>query len=299
MNSINSVFTIKDLENISGIKAHTIRIWEKRYNILEPMRTDSNIRLYDGESLQKLLNITLLHSHGYKISKISQFPAEKIPQMVKEIISDKSAKTHALSAFKMAMMNFDQTLFLTTYHNLLSKKSFREVFSEIFIPLMNEIGILWQTGTITPAHEHFISYLIKQKLLGNIEKKQIEEPKNSDRVFVLYLPENELNEFALMYLHYEILSHGYKTIYLGKSIPLSNLKDLTRYFSNITFVAYCTLFPKEEAINRYVSEIQKNIIPESESEFWLLGKVTEAIDKTLLPPQIISFSSFEDVINKL
>lgn len=106
------------------------------------MRTDSNIRLYDGESLQKLLNITLLHSHGYKISKISQFPSEKIPQMVKEIISDKSAKTHALSAFKMAMMNFDQTLFLTTYHNLLSKKSFREVFSEIFIPLMNEIGIL-------------------------------------------------------------------------------------------------------------------------------------------------------------
>lgn len=299
MNSINSVFSIKDLENISGIKAHTIRIWEKRYNILEPMRTDSNIRLYDAENLQKLLNITLLHSHGYKISKISQFPSEKIPQLVKEIISDKSAKIHAISAFKMAMMNFDQALFFTTYDSLLSKKSFREIFSDIFIPLLNEIGILWQTGTITPAHEHFISYLVKQKLSGNIEKKQIQAPQKSDKVFVLYLPENELNEFALMYLHYEILYHGYQTIYLGKSITIENLKDMKRYFSNIVFVAYCTISPSEDSINKYVAEMYKNILQSSDSEFWILGKMTSAINKNSLPAKTFIFNSFEEAINKL
>ncbi|MBC7494583.1 MAG: MerR family transcriptional regulator, partial [Flavobacterium sp.] len=176
MNNIKNTFSIKDLENLSGIKAHTIRIWEKRYNVLEPMRTDTNIRFYDLSCLQKLLNITLLHDYGYKISKISKMSEEKIPSLVREIISQKSAKHHAISSFKMAMMNFDQTLFTSTYNNLLSEKSFKEIFYDVFIPLMNEIGFLWQTDTITPAHEHFLSYLVKQKLLINTEKLQLVAP---------------------------------------------------------------------------------------------------------------------------
>ena len=164
MNNVKNVFSIKDLENLSGIKAHTIRIWEKRYNILEPMRTDTNIRLYDLKNLQKLLNIVLLHDYGYKISRIAKYKEDEIPEIVNTIISKKSAKSHAIANFKMAMINFDQTLFFNTYDKLLSEKSFREVFFEVFIPLMNEIGLLWQTDTVTPAHEHFITYLIKQKL---------------------------------------------------------------------------------------------------------------------------------------
>ena len=108
MNNVKNTFSIKDLENLTGIKAHTIRIWEKRYNVLEPMRTDTNIRLYDLSSLQKLLNITLLNDYGYKISKISKLNPDKIPLLVNEIISEKSAKNHAISSFKMEMMNFDQ-----------------------------------------------------------------------------------------------------------------------------------------------------------------------------------------------
>ena len=140
MSNVKNTFSIKDLENLTGIKAHTIRIWEKRYNVLEPLRTETNIRYYDLKGLQKILNITLLHDYGYKISKISKLPPEKIPELVSEIISNKSAKNHAISSFKMAMMNFDQKLFLDTYNNLLSEKSFRDVFFEVFIPLMEEIG---------------------------------------------------------------------------------------------------------------------------------------------------------------
>lgn len=299
MNSIKSVFSIKDLENLSGIKAHTIRIWEKRYGILEPMRTTTNIRLYDIENLQKLLNITLLHSHGYKISKISKFPPEKIPQLVQEIVSDKSAKNHAINAFKLAMMNFDQALFFTTYNKLLSEKSFREVFIEIFIPLMNEIGILWQTGTITPSHEHFISYLIRQKLLSNIEQLQILESAKKDKVFVLYLPQNEIHELGLIYLNYEILYHGYKTIYLGQSIPIENLKDLTPLFDACIFVTYWTVYPEIEEITGYIKKMQDEILTSDTSELWVLGKLAKELTTQNLSPKISVYHNLQAALNKL
>ena len=167
MNNIKNVFSIKDLENLSGIKAHTIRIWEKRYQVLEPMRTDTNIRLYDLVSLQKLLNITFLHEYGYKISKIATYSENEIQTLVKQIISSKNSKNHAINAFKMAMMNFDQQLFFNTYNWLAEEKSFKEIFHQVFIPLLDEIGLLWQTDTISPAHEHFISYLLRQKIILN------------------------------------------------------------------------------------------------------------------------------------
>lgn len=298
MNSIKSVFSIKDLENLSGVKAHTIRIWEKRYNILEPMRTDTNIRLYDIENLQRLLNITLLHSHGYKISKISKFPPEKIPQLVKDIISEKSAKNHALNAFKVAMMNFDHSLFLNTYNNLLAEKSFSLVFNEVFIPLLNEMGLLWQIGTITPAHEHFITYLIRQKLLSNIESLQLQEPTNNEKVFVLYLPHNEIHELALIYLNFEILSKGYKTIYLGQSIPMENLKEFSAYFEKTVFVTYWSVYPETDQVDAYVQKFQNEIVSNSESEVWILGKMAKHIDKKNLNKTTSVYLNLQDVINK-
>lgn len=294
MNNIKSTFSIKDLENLTGIKAHTIRIWEKRYNVLEPMRTETNIRLYDIENLQKLLNITLLHNHGYKISQISKLSKERIPQLANEIISDKSFKNHAISSFKMAMMNFDQVLFLKTYDKLLSEKSFREVFFEVFIPLIHEIGYLWQTNTISVAHEHFISYLIKQKVLINSEKLQIQEPKNHDRIFVLYLPDNEIHELGLMYLNYEIQFNGYKTIYLGESVPIESLKDVKKYFDNITYVCYMTVEPNKSLVNEYIKDIKKEILTDS-SEFWVIGRMTENIDKKLCADNILTFKSIKDL----
>jgi MerR family transcriptional regulator, light-induced transcriptional regulator len=298
MNNVKNVFSIKDLENLSGIKAHTIRIWEKRYNVLQPMRTDTNIRTYDLVSLQKLLNITLLHNYGYKISKIAEYSEEKIPMMVREIISEKSAKTHAINAFKMAMMNFDQTLFFNTYNSLLSEKSFREVFFEVIMPLMHEIGLLWQSDTITPAHEHFITYLIKQKLLTNTEKIQSLDPTKTDKVFVLYLPNNEIHELGLMFLNYEILLNGYKTIYLGESVPTDSLKDLKRYFDKIVYVTYVTVQPDKDSINEYVQTINKEVLDEN-SEIWFIGRMTEFIKRERLPEKVSIFSSLLELANEI
>ena len=298
MNNVKNIFSIKDLENLSGIKAHTIRIWEKRYNILEPMRTDTNIRYYDLASLQKLLNITLLHNHGYKISKISKYPEHSIPSLVKEIISEKSAKHHAINAFKMAMMNFDQALFFNTYNNLLSEKSFREIFYDVFLPLMNEIGLLWQTDTLTPAHEHFISYLIKQKILINIEKLQTTTPVKTDKVFVLYLPYGEIHELGLMYLNYEITYHGYKSIYLGESVPIDSLRDMKKYFDSIVYVSYMTVEPTKDVINDYIMQLHQEVLTE-DSELWLLGRMVEHIKPETLSPKTVTYQSISELVNNL
>ncbi|EIA10578.1 MerR family transcriptional regulator [Flavobacterium frigoris] len=298
MNNVKSVFSIKDLENLSGIKAHTIRIWEKRYNVLQPMRTDTNIRLYDLASLQKLLNITLLHEYGYKISKIASYSEEKIPSLVREIISSKNAKSHAISAFKMAMMNYDEELFLNTYNWLIAEKSFKEVFHEVFIPLLQELGVLWQTDTITPAHEHFVSYLIKQKLLTNTEKLQGFKRTKVDTVFVLSLPMNEIHELGLMYLNYEILLHGYKTVYLGESMPIDNLKDLKKHFHSIVFVSYMTVQPERDVVNEYVQKMAEELLDDN-TELWYLGRLTEFIETKGISDKISVFDSINELVGKL
>lgn len=299
MQSVKSLFSIKDLENLSGIKAHTIRIWEKRYNILEPMRTETNIRFYDLYNLQKLLNITLLHNYGYKISTISKYQPEKIPVLVREIISEKSVKHHAINAFKMAMVNFDQSLFLNTYNNLLSEKSFREIFHEIFIPLLNEIGLLWQTDTIKPAHEHFISNLILQKLVINTEKVQILEPEKKDKVFVLFLPLNEIHELGLMYINYEISLNGYKSIYLGANIAFEDLDDITQIFNEIVFVTYMTISPEKNEVQNYILRLKNEIIKNEASELWVMGRNTEHLSQKIDLPGVSLFRSLGDLIGRL
>ncbi|HRL72136.1 MAG: MerR family transcriptional regulator [Flavobacterium sp.] len=298
INNIKSMFSIKDLENLSGIKAHTIRIWEKRYDILQPMRTDTNIRLYDLASLQKLLNITLLHDYGYKISKIATYPQEKIPSLVREIISSKTAKSHAISEFKMAMMNFDQELFFNTYNWLIAEKSFKEVFHQVFIPLLDELGLLWQSDTITPAHEHFISYLIKQKVLVNTEKLQVLKPTKTDKIFVLSLPMNEIHELGLMYLNYEILLQGYKTVFLGESMPINNLKDLKKHFNSIVFISYMTVQPERDMLDSYIQKMSVELLDDT-TEVWFIGRLVEFIKKEGLSDRITIFSSITELVDQI
>lgn len=292
-------FSIRDLENLSGIKAHTIRIWEKRYNLLSPERTDTNIRSYTLASLQKLLNITLLYHNGYKISKIAKIPEAEIPLVVREIVSKNSSKNHAINAFKLAMMNFDQTIFFSTYNSLINEKSFREVFKEIFIPLLNELGLLWQTDTISPAHEHFITSLIKQKILINTEKLQHLKPTKTDKVFVAYLPENEIHEIGLLYLNYEIVLRGYKSIYLGQTIPMENLMDIMKYFDNIHFLSYFTVVPEKDRIEKYISDFENLVADYNNPNLWILGRQVQHLDETKLPSFVKTFHSIDSVVSRL
>lgn len=278
MNNIKTEFTIKDLESFSGIKAHTIRIWEKRYNLLSPNRTDSNIRYYDIDNLMKLLNISHLYDHGLKISKIAKLSKEEIASKVREMVFTNGVKSQASNSFKLAMLNFDESLFNQTYSNLLHESTFREIFINIFIPFLGEIGMLWQVNSITPAHEHFITNLIKQKIQINIEKLQMSKPDNLKTVYALYLPEGEIHDLGLLYLHFELWLHGKQSIYLGSSVPLENLKDIQNVFSNICFVTYLTVEPTTETIDSYFEKVENDILANTASTFWALGPKLNAFE---------------------
>ena len=299
-NKIKNVFTIKDLENLSGIKAHTIRMWEKRYSILEPMRTDSNIRYYDIHNLQKLLNVSTLNSFGYKISNIAKLPEERIPILVKEVLSNKSMTNFVLNNFKLAMMNFDLPLFSNTYAILQADNTFRTIFYEYFLPLLDDIGMLWQTGTISPAHEHFVSSLIKQKVAANTDKLQHIPPTKTDRVYALYLPENEIHEIGLMFINYELLLNGYQTIYVGESMPITYIRDIKNYFDNVTFITYITSQPYAEDITPYIRMVREQILKDETSELLIFGRNTQYINQKLLTDgKVKAFTRISDLDNLL
>lgn len=198
----------------------------------------------------------------------------------------------------MAMMNFDQELFFNTFDWLISEKSFKEVFKEHFLPLLKELGLLWQSETITPANEHFMSHLIKQKILIYTENLQIQKPTKTDRIFVLSLPLNEIHTIGLLYLQYEILLKGYKTIYLGESMPIENLQDLTKHFENITFVSFMTIQPDRSIIDQYVKSMGQKLLQKN-NEIWLMGNMSEHINNEILPERIRIFDSMEETISAL
>jgi DNA-binding transcriptional MerR regulator len=300
LNNIKSEFTIKDLENFSGIKAHTIRIWEKRYNLLQPKRTDSNIRYYNLESLQKLLNVNLLYNNGLKISKIAKLSDAKMALNVRELSFNKGFETEASNSLKLAMLNFDERMFNQIYNSLLDSNTFQYIFTKIFMPFLNEIGVLWQVNSITPAHEHFITNLIKQKIHINIEKIQhITSPYKSKK-FVLYLPMNEIHELGLLYLHFELLMRGYYSIYLGQSVPIDNLQDLKDSEMETIFVTYLTVEPSKASVEIYLKQVFDTTLKYSNDSLWVLGYKTLQMELDAFKiPQVQIFKTPLDLLNKI
>lgn len=278
MNTTENVFSIKDLENISGVKAHTIRIWEKRYNLLQPKRTETNIRHYDLHNLQKLLNISFLNNNGFKISKIAALDESELAPKTRELAFLGKSDSQAIVAFKLAMLNFDQTLFYNTYNGLLEEKTFRQIFYDVFLPLLYDLGMLWQTNSTTSSHEHFLTVHIKQKILIHIERLQSIDPRPSDITFVLFLPENETHDLGLLFINYEILNLGYHTIFLGENIPLDNLKHINKLYDDITYISYFTVKPSENSIQKYLKKFSKNYLKNSNKKAKLIGYKTRNIN---------------------
>lgn len=298
MDRVKSNFSIKNLEHLSGIKAHTIRIWEKRYNLFEPERTNTNIRLYNLENLQKLLNVTLLYNNDYKISKIALLSPQEINENVHKLTINKNADDWSIGLFKLAMINFDQRLFTKTFNDLLEQFSFGEVFKNVFVPLMNELGVLWQTNSISPSHEHFITSLVKQKIHAMCEDLQQKSTRRTDRRFVLFLPDNEIHELGLLYLQYEVLNNGFQCVFLGQSVPIESLSNLVDIGEPITFISYFTIEPAQDKIDSYLNTFSSKIIENIESELWILGYQVQYISNKI-PQKIRKFSSIDDVIYAL
>jgi DNA-binding transcriptional MerR regulator len=299
MNSTEHVFSIKDLENLSGVKAHTIRIWEKRYNLLKPKRSKTNIRHYDLNNLQKLLNISFLNSNGFKISKIAALDETELAPKTRELAFMGKNDSQAIVAFKLAMLNFDQILFYNTYNSLLEEKSFRTIFYEVFIPLLFDLGMLWQTNTISPSHEHFLTVHIKQKILVHIERLQSTDPRPSTKTVVLFLPENETHDLGLLFINYEILSLGYHTIFLGENIPLNNLKYINKLYDDIIYISYFTIKPSDNDIYDYLKIFSEEYLSVNKNSAKLIGHRIRNLNPENIPKNIMLYDKIEDLVKDL
>lgn len=297
MNNIKKSFTIKDLENISGIKAHTIRIWEKRYNLLEPERTDTNIRYYSSENLLKLLNVVLLKNNNYKISRIAEMSDGLIVLKARELAFEIAVNDEAINSFKLSMFQFDKVLFNNTYSKLLTKKTFREIFKDVFVPFLGHIGLLWQTDTLLPAHEHFISNLISQKIQISTERLEY-SVINSDITYVLFLPENEIHELGLMYLNYELVLRGNMTIYLGQSLPLSNLNYFFESDTEVRFITSLTVQPYDDKVVDYFNEIE-GVLEGTKHKLIAVGNKTSIIKDVNFKADISVYNSVVELLKEL
>ena len=218
-------YSIKDLERLTGIKAHTIRIWEKRYSIIDPKRTSTNIRFYSDSELKKILNVSILNSNGMKISAIANMNSEQLHERVMALnqVSDDSASF--IDQLTIAMIELDEASFERILSLVTLKIGFEDTVTSVLYPFLDKIGILWQTGKINPAQEHFISNLIRQKLIVAIDSiPNHTNPKLP--VVLLYLPENELHEIGLLFYSYLVKKIGYNVVYLGQSVPVNDLESV-------------------------------------------------------------------------
>ena len=295
---VKTKFSIKDLEHLSGVKAHTIRIWEKRYNLLQPHRTETNIRYYDVENLKRLLNITFLYHEGVKISKIAGYDSAQLKETIDQFAENRT-ESHAINAFKTAMFEFDVRAFSNTYQQLVKERSFRAVFEHVFLPLLHDIGVLWQTGAIDPAHERFISELIKQKVILQIEAQQ-QLPKTVDKpVFCLYLPYGEIHEIGLLYTYYELLNQGFSVVYLGANIPTQSLPHVVKHYDSLVFVSYLTVQPQEQRIEDYVSDFNNEIALGSHRKLWLMGGKIRGLSERDFPKHLSLIHNVAELEKKL
>jgi DNA-binding transcriptional MerR regulator len=296
---IKSYFSIKDLENLSGIKAHTIRIWEKRYDLLSPIRSKSNIRSYTLQSLQKILNVSYLKENDYKISAIASMSDSEIESTVRRLAESDNNGNHSLQELKLAMINFDKNLFHSVYSKGFKEVGFKGVFHTIIIPFLNELGYLWLSNTVNIAHEHFISHLIKQKLLSQLESLEYEENKEHEDLYILFLPENEMHDLGLLYLNYELLSRGRKTIYLGASMLVDTLSFFQNKGIQPIYITYITVSPNIKAMPRFLKDFQRKVSPNNENKLWILGHVVNKMQDFELRDNHKTFNSIDHLIEQL
>ena len=249
-------YSIKDLEKLSGIKAHTLRVWEQRYSIIQPKRTATNIRYYDDADLKLILNISFLNRNGHKISKISKMDLQEISDTVMQISDSNLEFPNQVNALVIAMVNLDEERFEKIISTNTLQFGFENTMLNIVYPFLRQIGILWQTGSINPAHEHFITNLIRQKLIVAIDG-QIGPVNPHAKKYVLFLPEGELHELTLLFSAFLIKSRHNKVIYLGQSLPIKDLRTIVEHYQPDFLLTILTSYPTREDVIPYIKELQR------------------------------------------
>jgi DNA-binding transcriptional MerR regulator len=260
-------YSIKDLEHLSGVKAHTIRIWEQRYNIIEPERTNTNIRTYNDNDLRKLLNVSLLNDYGYKISRIALLSNDALHEEVKKVTNVSDNADNQLAALTVSMIELNEEQFEKILANNILRLGFEKTMITIIFPFLERIGFLWITGAISPAQEHFVSNMVRQKLIVAIDGQMVTHNSAND-TFMLFAPEGEQHEIGLLFMSYLIRSRKRKVLYLGANVPFADLDIIYKIHSPKYLFCFVTATPTGDALQQYVTDLSKTF---PNCEIWLAG----------------------------
>jgi MerR family transcriptional regulator, light-induced transcriptional regulator len=249
-------YSIKDLEKLTGIKAHTIRMWEKRYQFLTPDRTMTNIRSYSDRDLRTCINISILNRNGYKISRIVRMPPSEISEKILEITENVYDFDIQIETLIVAMSELDESKFDKILTTSILKLGLENTVTQIIYPFFEKIGVLWQLGTINPGQEHFVSNLIRQKLIIAIDG-QFVNPHSEAKLFLLFLPAGEYHEIGLLYAHYLIKKAGYKVIYLSQNVPFEDLSEVGQIKTPDYLFTSFTSNVNEKELQEYIDQLAK------------------------------------------
>ena len=269
-------------------------MWEKRYNIIEPKRTVTNIRFYSDEDLKKLMNISTLNKNGIKISEIVELSSNQICEKIIELNSSYGGTDTYINSLIIATAELNESLFNKIISGSIVKNGFEKTYTSILQPFLEKIGIMWQSGSINPAQEHFISGLIRQKLIVSIDNLEESETDFKNKI-ILFLPENELHEIGLLYYYYLLKKSGYKVIYLGQSVPLDDLKKVQLIKNVDYFLTIITTGQTKEKLKSYISRLS-DLLPDKTIFATGLQIKEYNID---FPSNILPVSNFNDIKEKI
>ena len=253
-----AVYSINDLEKLCGIKAHTIRIWEKRYGIIKPKRTETNIRYYLDEDLQKVLNIALLNRKGHKISKIAQLSDEEMNQAVSKYTDVVATHDDKMDALILAMLELNEYKLNKILDHNIAEKGYEATMNDIIYPFMDKLSMMWIAGSITGAHENFVASLIRRKTIIAIDEVSGTYHPDSP-TFLIYLPKGETHELSLLFLHFLLKKIGVQVINLGTQVPLIDVLEGQRISgADYIFTLFNDSFA-DSPLQSYINEVARHL----------------------------------------
>jgi MerR family transcriptional regulator, light-induced transcriptional regulator len=283
-------FTIKDLENLSGIKAHTIRIWEQRYSFLKPQRTATNIRYYSNQELKTLLNISLLNKYGFKVSHINKMNHEELREKTLTLSNSQAQQERMVNELIQHMIDLDMESLEQVLNNFIAQRGIEKAITYIIFPFLERIGVLWLTDHINPAQEHLITNIIRQKIIVGIENAAA--PFKLQTKVLLFMPENEHHELGLLFLQYMLKNRGIQTIYLGANVPINDLQFIVDLKKPDHIYTHLTTVMKEFNFEKFFNNL-KNRLPST--SILMSGQAAQRFEKKVAAPNIRFLKSLQEV----
>jgi len=289
-------YQINDLERLTGIKAHTIRIWEKRYNLIEPHRTATNIRFYDDLQLKKILNVSTLLESGYKISKVAVLNDDEMNKRVQnaqENSSENIANNAYVSDLIISMLAYDEAGFEKIFSAVVLRYGLYDAMLNVIYPFLAKTGVLWVSSKVMPSQEHMACALIRRKLSAAIDG--LPAPTKLDKTFLLYLPDDEWHELSLVFSDYLVRRSGYKTVYLGQNVPVKNLDDLVLKVKPTHALTFNISRKKPTDIQNHISAMKKH----SKNVTFMIGGNLAPVNEINQIKNVVSLRHPNDLIEIL